>query len=83
MELKPVAREWQAIECIQTCIKSNIGIGTHLPIKFSMQVDLNDQRLLLRQLNEIGVKTTLNYDFKQIGNEYEAIIKEEAAKLMI
>jgi hypothetical protein len=41
MDTKTQAREWTAIDCIQTCIKTNLGLGKHLPIHFSMQVDLD------------------------------------------
>ena len=83
MGLKTVAREWTSIESITTCVKSNFGIGQHLPLNFSMQVDLDDQKKMLGSLSELGIKTTLDYNFKQIGEEYEPIIREEATKLMI
>lgn len=84
MDLKTTAREWQAIECIQTCTKAKgFSFGKHLPINFSMQVDMEEQRALKKQLSSIDIKTTLDYNFREIGSEYEPIITEEAFKLMI
>lgn len=83
MGLKQAAREWVSIDFIQTCVKSNYGIGQHLPLHFSMQIDLDDQRRMLGSLSEIGIKTSLEYNFKQIGKEYEQVITDEATKLMI
>ena len=77
------AREWNAIECIQTCIKTNLGLGKHLPIHFSMQVDLEQQRDMLKQLKDLNVQPNLDYAFKEIGKEYESIVVEEAGKIMI
>jgi hypothetical protein len=83
MDLKTTAREWRAIECIQTCIKTTLGLGKHLPISFSMQLDLDQQKSLLTQLSQLNVKTSLEYNYKEIGAEYEAIVDEEAKKMMI
>ena len=83
MDLKTTAREWRAIECVQTCIKTSLGLGKHLPISFSMQLDLDQQKTLLTQLNQLHVKTSLEYNYKEIGAEYEPIVDEEAKKMMI
>ena len=77
------AREWKAIECIQTCIKAHFGIGVHLPMHFSMQVDVDQQKKMMSQLNLLNVKTDLDYDFGGIGEEYKEIIIEEGNKLML
>jgi len=36
---KPGAKEWRAIECIQTCVKARFGLGKHIPIHFRAQLD--------------------------------------------
>jgi hypothetical protein len=73
------AREFQSIECIQTCIKTkSFGIGKHIPFNFSMQVDLDQQKAMFKQLDQFNLKTTLDYKFKHIGEEYEPVIIEEA-----
>jgi len=36
---KPQAKEWRAIECIQTCVKARFGLGKHIPIHFRAQLD--------------------------------------------
>jgi hypothetical protein len=38
---------------------------------------------LLSQLHEVNIKTSLDYNYKDIGKEYENIIDEEAKKMMI
>jgi len=38
---------------------------------------------LLSQLHEVNIKTSLDYNYKEIGKEYENIIDEEAKKMMI
>ena len=34
-----VTREWQALECIQACIKAKMGLGRHIPIDFRLELD--------------------------------------------
>ena len=38
---------------------------------------------MLSQLHEVNIKTSLDYNYKEIGKEYENIIDEEAKKMMI
>jgi len=40
MELKATAKEWKAMECIQTCIKLRIGYGKHIQLNFKMDLDM-------------------------------------------
>ena len=39
MSAKASSRQWRALECIQSCIKAQKGLGKHIPIKFVMQMD--------------------------------------------
>ena len=36
MSERATSRQWRAIECIQSTIKANRGLGRHIPIRFAM-----------------------------------------------
>lgn len=33
---------WKSLECIQTCVKSKIGLGKHIFIAFKVQIKKNE-----------------------------------------
>ena len=42
MIVKASSRQWRALECIQSTIKAQKGLGKHIPIKFVMQMDYQE-----------------------------------------
>lgn len=44
MSERATSRQWRAISCIQSCIKAQRGLGKHIPIKFSMQIDYEEEK---------------------------------------
>jgi len=32
MNMKATSKEWKAIECIQTCVKTKYGLGKYIPL---------------------------------------------------
>lgn len=61
---------WSTIECIQTCVKSSQGIGKHFPVPF--RVTLSGEMLA----SESNLGKAINYDYKLLGQEFEANIKQ-------
>lgn len=51
---------WQSLECIQTCVKSRIGLGKHYFKNFKYQVRLPEL-----------VDEDCKFDYRQIGKELE------------
>ena len=58
---------WKTIECIQTCIKSKIGMGHHIYIDYKVKVS-----------QDLGVEQQLAYDYKRYGSKYEAEVQSQA-----
>ena len=83
MEEKATSRQWRALECIQTCVKSRRGLGKHIPVNFEMQIDYNDQLVLQKAVKSNdtkflkGKRLALEYDYNAIGKEYRDQIVEE------
>ena len=44
MAERATSRQWRSVECIQTCVGSKKGLGKHVPIRFTMQLDYNDEK---------------------------------------
>ena len=44
---KPSSREWQSVECIQTCIKAKLGLGKHFPIHYRAELNEKEESQLL------------------------------------
>ena len=40
---------WRALDCIQTCVKAKTGLGLHIPIRFSMQLDHAEQKKIKKE----------------------------------
>lgn len=51
---------WKTLECIQTAIKSKMGLGKHYFVPF--KVELKDKT---------SVNCELKYNYKKFGKEYE------------
>lgn len=43
-------KDWQSLECIQSCIKSKFGLGRHIPIQFCMELDIPGEDKITEQL---------------------------------
>lgn len=58
--------ELEALSCIQTLIKSSIGIGRHLPIQFRIKLD--NQQEIKRQRHSGFATTNITYNYREIGS---------------
>ena len=81
---RAASRQWRALECIQSTIKASKGLGNHIPIKFTMQLDYNEQREMKKEVLEgqtqfAGAKTLgLKYDYQAIGEDFRKEILNES-----
>lgn len=80
---KPNSKEWQSIECIQTCVKAKLGLGKHIPIHFRAELDINEETQLVNELDKTETATILKqnppilkYDYQAIGAEYSQQLKD-------
>lgn len=58
---------WKSVECIQTCLKTQIGIGHHLIVPFEANVKKEDPF------------EPINYDYKRFKTD-EHLIKKNIQK---
>lgn len=56
---------WSSIECMQTCVKSNTGLGKYLYVPFRVRIQ---KRLVM---GGTDLEKDINYDYRGIGTEYE------------
>ena len=49
MRERATSRQWRALDCIQSCIKAQKGLGKHIPIKFTMQLDYDEQKEMKKE----------------------------------
>jgi len=72
---KSPLKDWQSLECIQSCVKAKFGLGRHIPIHFRMELDIAEETQIS---NEFKDKTSilnqnppiLKYNYAKIGLEY-------------
>lgn len=80
---KPTSKEWQSIECVQSTVKANRGLGKYIPIHYRAELDsLIESKLM----HELSVKASANilrqnppvvkYDYEKIGGAYLHSLKE-------
>jgi hypothetical protein len=62
---------WKTLECIQTAIKSKIGLGKHFFIPFKVEIK-----------DKSKAECELKYNYKKPGQEYEKEVQEIADREM-
>lgn len=65
---KATTKEWQSLECIQSCIKTKSGLGKYIPIHFRMEVDITAESKIEEEMNNTAsmikqAPPLLKYDY--------------------
>ena len=64
-----------SIQCVQTCVKSKIGLGQHIPVHFRVELLSElEERINTEFMDQTSVLKTyppvFKYDFRSIGHDY-------------
>lgn len=69
---KPGSIELTSLRCIQACIKAKHGFGKHIPIHFRMELNIDEEKNISKQLKSLSKEPLLlKYDYKAIGQSVD------------